>query len=246
MVHVLKGERRGGLRRSTPDPLGGHNLQRSKVIDELVSRIATVDPGHPTRVAVDGVDAAGKTTLCNELVAPLESLGRHVVRASVDRFHNPAAIRLRRGEASPEGYFHDSFDYSSLIDTLLRPFGPSGSRRFRRAVFDYLSDSSVDSPVEEARLDSILLFDGVFLMRPELRDHWDLSIFVQADFAETVSRAELRDRSLFGSADAVRRRYEQRYVPGQQLYLSECSPEHIASIVIDNNDPEQPTITRAA
>ncbi len=221
-------------------------MRRTSVIEELASRIAAVSRDHPTRVAVDGVDASGKTTLCDELVAPLEQLGCHVVRASIDSFHNPAAVRYHRGEYSAEGYYRDSFDYASLTESLLRPFGPSGSRRFRRAVFDFRTDSSVNAPVEEARPNSVLLLDGVFLLRPELREHWDISIFVRADFAVTVSRAEARDLALFGSAEAVRRRYDERYVPGQQIYLSECHPEQVASIVVDNNDLERPTLVRAS
>jgi hypothetical protein len=39
------------------------------------------------RVAIDGVDGVGKTTLADELVAPLQLLGRDVIRASIDGFH---------------------------------------------------------------------------------------------------------------------------------------------------------------
>ena len=217
-------------------------MDRARVIEDLASRIAAVSRPHPTRVAVDGVDAAGKTTLCDELFAPLQARGRHVVRASVDGFHNPAAHRRRRGADSAEGYYRDSFDYASLSEALLGPLGPGGSLAFRRAVFDWRSDAKVDAPLEPARPDSVLLFDGVFLHRPELRDHWDLSIFVQADFEVTVARAESRDRADFGDVEAVRRRYRERYVPGQELYLAECRPEALASIVVDNNDPERPVI----
>ena len=47
-------------------------------------------------VAVDGVDGAGKTTFCDELASVLRAQGRAVVRASVDDFHHPRAIRWRR------------------------------------------------------------------------------------------------------------------------------------------------------
>ena len=217
-------------------------MERSGLLAELVGRIDRVECGHPVRVGIDGVDAAGKTTLADELVAPLEAVGREVVRASVDGFHNPAAVRMRLGVESAEGYFRDSFDHTGLIEALLEPLGPGGDRRYRRAVFDHRSDSAVDPPLFEAAVDAVLLFDGVFLHRPELRDFWDFSVFVRAGFDVTVKRAEERDRELFGSAENVRARYERRYVPGQQLYLSEVRPERLATVVVDNDDPVDPEI----
>jgi uridine kinase len=221
-------------------------MKRDDIVAELAGRIARLRLAHPVRIALDGVDASGKTMLADELVQPIRALGRNVIRASIDRFHNRASIRMRRGPDSPEGYFRDSFDHAQLIKVLLEPLGPGGTRRYRRAVFDFRSDSPVTAPVEEAAPDSVLLFDGVFLLRPELRRYWDFSIFVEADFQVTVKRAEERDLELFGSRAAVRRRYAQRYVPGQQLYLSEVQPERWASVIINNNDPGEPRLAHAA
>lgn len=217
-------------------------MLRQDLISELASRIAGRRPGHPLRVAIDGVDAAGKTTLADELVAPIETLGRPVIRASIDGFHNPAAIRYRRGTASPEGYFRDSFDRAGLVEVLLAPLGPGGTRRYRRAMFDVRADAPVDATEKDASADVILLSDGVFLQVPELRPHWDYSIFVRASFETTVARAEQRDRTLFGDALAVRRRYEERYVPGQQMYLSEVDPEQYADAIVINDDVASPSM----
>lgn len=219
--------------------------QRQHVIEDIANRIVGVDRPHPVRVAIDGVDAAGKTTVADDLAPAIRSLGREVVRASIDGFHNPAAVRRQRGALSPEGYFHDSFNYPALIQTLLEPFGPGGSRWFRRAVFDFRTDAPVGDVDEHAAPTAVLLLDGVFLLRPELRDHFDFSVFVRADFAITVKRAELRDALLFGSVDEVRQRYQERYVPGQRLYLASAEPERFASIVVDNNDPERPHVESA-
>src|SRR5919201_5401716 len=125
-------------------------MARAVVIRELADRIETVRRPHPVRVAIDGVDAAGKTTLADELAAVLRGRGREVIRASIDGFHRPRAERYRRGELSPEGYYHDSFDYNAVREAIL---GPGGV---------------------QAPLNSILLFDGIFLLRPELTEHWDL------------------------------------------------------------------------
>jgi uridine kinase len=217
-------------------------MTRQGLVLELALRISRVPCAHPVRVAIDGVDAAGKTTLADELVAPIERLGRPVIRASIDGFHNPAAIRYRRGEMSGEGYFRDSFNYPALIDALLQPLGPTGDRQFRRAVFDFHVDTPVESPAENAPANAVLLFDGVFLLTAELRPCWDYSIFVRAPFEITVARAEIRDRELFGSSSKTRHRYEHRYVPGQRLYLSEVDPEHHASVIVENDAVTRPSL----
>ena len=216
--------------------------RRATAIEELAGRIDSLTLDHPVRVAIDGVDAAGKTVLADELAENLSGLDRNVIRASVDGFHNPSSIRRRRGPDSPEGYFLDSFDYESLRKNLLDPLGPDGSGKFKRAVFNFRTDKPVDSPGEEAAPDSILIFDGVFLLRPELRACWDFSIFVRAEFSTTIRRALDRDAELFGSNEEALRRYNQRYVPGQEIYLSRVQPEDLATAVFDNDDPTSPTI----
>ena len=217
-------------------------MEREKLIAEIAREIAAISRPHPVRVAIDGVDAAGKTSFADELAPRLTELGRPVIRASVDGFHNPAEVRHRRGSLSPEGYFHDSFNYLALAEALLLPLGSGGSRTFRRAAFDFRTNSAVEARWEQADADAVLLLDGVFLLRPELRAHFDFSIFLQVDFHVTLARAERRDARLLGSAEEVRRHYEARYIPGQQLYLTTVQPARLASIVIDNNDLSKPVI----
>jgi uridine kinase len=167
--------------------------ERMRCLERLARVILEVDRPHPVRVAIDGPDAAGKTVLADQLAPILEVAGRPVIRASIDGFHRPRAQRLERGAESPEGYFRDSFDYAALRAALLEPLGPGGDARYRRRVFDYRTDERVESPIEVALPDSILLFDGVFLLRRELNEMWDFSIFVAVPFAETRRRAAVRD-----------------------------------------------------
>lgn len=115
-------------------------MAREETLDQLANRIAARIADRPLRVAIDGVDASSKTTLANELAPLLIAWGHPVIHASVDGFHRPRAERYRRGPDSPEGYYHDSFDYAALRDYLLLPLGPGGSRRIRRAVFDLAAD----------------------------------------------------------------------------------------------------------
>jgi uridine kinase len=218
-------------------------MKRPELLGLLSGLLLEREPPHPLRVAIDGPDAAGKTTLADELAELLVGK-RLVIRAGIDGFHNPREYRLRCGPNSPEGYFLDSFDYEALRTLLLEPLGPGGLRRYRRALFDYRVDEDVAAPEEEASPDSVLLFDGVFLLRPELRPFWDFSIFVQADFDEIVRRAEARDRELMGGVEAVKERYLSRYIPGQKLYFSRCAPQEIADVVIENTSVSEPRVIR--
>jgi uridine kinase len=211
-------------------------MKRSVLLDSIAHEVALLQRPHAVRVAIDGVDGAGKTTLADELVDPLRGLGVTVIRASIDGFHNPRSVRYRLGRQSPEGYFCDSFDYGSLFSVLLAPLGPGGSHRFRRAVFDYRTDSAVSSPIEIAPPRAVLLFDGVFLLRPELLPYWDFSIFLDCPFHISVPRMARRD----GGSPALNSPENLRYVDGQKLYLQSCDPRRMACLVIDNTDLASP------
>jgi uridine kinase len=218
-------------------------MERTTLVNYLATLVLQVEKSHPVRVGIDGPDAAGKTTLAEELVGPIEARGRPVIRASVDGFHNRAAVRHRRGAGSPEGFYRDSFDYAALAASLLIPLGPGGSRQYRTAVFDHRTDSEVQVSSRVAEANTVLLFDGVFLLRPELAGYWDLTVFVGASFETTLARAERRDAALFGGVDGVRERYRERYIPGQRLYYAEARPQERADVVIDNDDPRNPSVT---
>ena len=217
-------------------------MKRSELLAELAQRIIALELTHPTRVAIDGVDVAGKTMLADELVNHVQAHGRPVIRASIDGFHNPASIRHRRGPTSPEGYYYDSFNYGALQESLLIPLGPGGTFSYRTAVFDFRRDSETQAEFRTADSNAVLLFDGVFLLRSELEGYWDFTIFVDAAFEVTLARAIQRDVRLFGDAASVQSRYEKRYIPGQRIYLEQCQPKKKAMVVVNNDDPADPVI----
>jgi uridine kinase len=77
-----------------------------------------------------------------------------------------------------------------------------------------------------------------------LDDCWDFRVFVDVDFAETLRRACERgvERFGLGLADAVRHRYQVRYIPGQQIYLETVRPRERADVVIENGDLSEPRL----
>ncbi|MEU1965263.1 uridylate kinase [Micromonospora sediminicola] len=212
---------------------------RAELLGHLADAVGAVTVAHPTRVAVDGPPATGKTTLADELAALLRARGRTVIRATVDDFLFPRALRYRRGEYSAEGCYVDTHDHRSLRRVLLDPLGPGGDRRFQHAVYDHRTDTVLTPPVMTAPADAVLIVDGVFLLRPELIDRWELRVFVSTAPDRTVGRAVVRERHVSSRAD-VERRWRERYLPAQRLYVARARPMEHADVVVHNDDPGQP------
>lgn len=211
---------------------------RRRLLEQLADRVPASPAGEPVRVAVDGVDGAGKTVLADELGDVLRERGRPVVRVSADGFHHPRAVRHRRGRGSPEGFFLDSYDLDALRREVLTPLGPGGDRRYRSAVHDVSSDLALDGPALLAPAGAVLVLDGLFLLRDELCTQWDLSVLVTAPFEVTFARMAVRD----GCDPDPQHPANQRYVQGQRLYFATCDPVGRAGVVVDNADPSAPAL----
>ncbi len=215
---------------------------RAELLAALVDMIESFPSTRPVRVGFDGPPAAGKTTMADEVGALLHGRGRQVIRASIESFLLPRVQRYRRGEHSPVGCYHDSFDFEALHGVLLDPLGPGGDRRFQTAVYDNATDSSLPRSLSSASVDAVLLFDGVFLGRPELVDRWELHILVSATFERTLARAQIREQAQWEAA-YVEQRWRERYLPSQQFYNATVRPGDHADMIVHNDDLECPTWT---
>ena len=124
----------------------------------------------------------------------------------------------------------------------MKPLGPKGNLKYRKSIFNFRTDSETLSPTLTSPKNSILIFDGVFLLREELINFWDYKIFIDVDFEESVKRSSERDKDLFGSSEAARERYLKRYIPGQEIYLKTINPKALADAVLKNDNPEKPVL----
>lgn len=192
-------------------------------------------------VGVDGVDGSGKTAFADSLARHLRSLGRSVVRIGLDDFHNPRAVRYRRGRNSPEGFWLDSYNYERFHARVVRPLLPGGSGHFRNACHDVATDEALCPVPVNAPADCVLVIDGMFLHRAELDGLFAQSIFLDVPFDVTARRMAVRD----GSHPDPDHPTLRRYVEGQRLYFAECHPAHRATFVLDNSDFSRPRFIAA-
>lgn len=211
---------------------------RNDFLNTLSKKLSGLPDNCIQLVAIDGVDGIGKTTLANDLALLVERSDRPVIRATVDGFHNPREKRYRLGKNSPEGFFRESYNYDLLKKFILNPLSLNGNRLYKSAAFNVETDAEVVSPEKIVPDRAILIMDGIFLHRPELKSFWTYSIFLKAPFEITIPRGAQRGT---GSPDVLASA-NVRYIEGQRIYLSECEPEALANIVVNYNDFKNPAI----
>ncbi len=217
---------------------------RTELILELATIINQIELPHPVLVGIDGAGNAGKTTFADELAEPLKKFGRNIIRTTIDGFHNPPEIRRTKGKYSPQGYLEDSYNYSSIKKYLIDPLGPNGNLEYKESVYNFKINQETKVEFKKASVDSILIFDGIFLFNQHLFSYWNYKIYIDASFENTMQRAIIRDNELFGGTDNVVKLYQDRYIPGQELYLQKHTPKKNSDLVINNDDPLNPFVTR--
>lgn len=205
---------------------------------QIAEAILALPADRVRRVAIDGVDGAGKTHFADALATELTGRGAHVIRASADGFLETPRTRHRRGRDSAEGFFRDSFDYGRMCRLLLDPLSARGNREYVREVYDPKREREVKRLPELAPPDAILVLDGIFTHRDELIRYWDYSVWLECPFEVSIPRGAGRG---YGDPDP-RSPKNRRYIEGQRLYMEECHPRERASIVIDNADLKKPAV----
>ena len=208
-------------------------VTRQELLTYLVDVIGSVSRDRPVRVAVDGPDTAGKTTMADDLAVALSGI-RPTIRSSVDDYIRPAEQRSDFPGVQTVGYFDDNFDIPALIAGLLIPLGPDGRLFYQTA----------DGTAGSAPHNAVLLVDGVFLLQSALRPYWDVGIYLHITEEEMLRRGVLRDHDRYGGGEATRRQFETEFIPGWRAYRAHHDPVATASIVIDHHDPAHPMIRR--
>lgn len=191
--------------------MADQQLSQNEFAASIAQRIRTgySQSRAPQLIALSGPDCAGKSTLAVDVQGQLRHLGLEITLLSIDAFLIPPALRASNA-SEPIAYFENAFDYAALVRNLEAAKNRSSSA----------SSSAQD----------IVLVEGVFLLRSELRHWWDLTVWIEVDTSVIMDRALKRDKEYFGDEDTVRRVYENRCLPAQDYHIRRDLPKQNADI----------------
>jgi uridine kinase len=167
-------------------------------------------------VGIDGRGGSGKSTLARAL--------RDVIDGSVvvefDDFYRPTRTRLSPGDPDVGG----NFDWRRLRDQVLTPLGAGRGARYQR--YDWIADSPAEWHTVSAR--GVVLVDGNYSTREELRRCYGLRIWVHAPHAVRLARGIAR-----GGED-TRERWLEEWMPEEERYLVGTPWRH-ADVIVDTS-----------
>jgi uridine kinase len=188
-----------------------------EAVEAALDRLSELRAGL-SLVCIEGLGGAGKSTLAEALAA---ALGGEAFVVHGDDFYGPEE-RDWRSWSPREGY-ERYFDHRRLEREVLRPLRSGGVARFQR--YDWSSntlDGWID--VEPRRL---VVVEGVYLLRPELRAYWDFAIYVEAP--GDLRQARLRAR---GENDEG---WISRWTAAEDYYERVDRPREAADLVVNGH-----------
>ena len=188
---------------------------RRAVLDSIAEQLQHNYGRGRAIAAVEGESDATRRVFADDVAEALRRRGLDVFRASMDDFLRPRAEREARGREAAARY-EDWYDYSVLRRVLIEPFRMNGSTGFVTAAWDADADRQIEPKWLTGPADAMLVLDGPYLNRPELRGLWNASVWLDGP----------------AEADPV-------LAAAQALY-AKTKPRDQATIVVDDTDPDSP------
>jgi len=170
-------------------------------------------------VAIDGAGGAGKSTLADAICAALRGAVQAIAIVRVDDFYRPLHEDVRVALDAEHGY-RNYFDWIRLRDRALIPLRAGKIASYRR--YDWSTGELGDRVTVKPA--PVVLIEGVYSSRPELRPLLDLAIFVDAPRDLRMRRMSARGQNAS--------EWIARWMAAEDWYLEHVRPADHADLVV--------------
>lgn len=206
-------------------------------LDQAIELIVTKrDLGPASRgllVGLSGIDGRSRGFLARHIAAALRTRGFNVANLAADDW--AAAPEQRFDPSRPADHFYEhAFQFEELFCDLILPLKCRRSRRVEALRSNELQSALLSHAFEFYDMD-IILWEGIFLLKRQYREHFDLTIWVNCRFETAMERAVRRAQEGL-PPNETRCAYETIFFPAQRRHFRRDNPRAAADFII-NNDP---------
>lgn len=177
---------------------------------EKIKRVLQESGKERIIVAIDGRCAAGKTTVAGKLAERLskESGGMGVNLIHMDDFFLRPEQRTEERLMEPGG----NVDRERVRADVLLPLSNGENACYR--PFD-CHTQSLKEPIN-VMPEPVTIVEGAYACHPELREFYDLAVFMDVDPKEQIRRIRLRN------GEAGVKNFKMRWIPLEEQYFLKC------------------------
>ncbi len=181
-------------------------------------------------IGIDGLGGAGKTTIASLLKLYLDNKSINSFILHIDDFIYPRNIRYNEAKEEWYCYYNLQWRYDYLIKEILMPIKKGIEIDKRIELYDKEKDKYLLEQIK-IPMGSILLLEGIFLQRKELREYIDYYIYLDVPKEIRLKHVIERDKYI-GSVEEIKKKYERRYFPAEDIYVKKYCPAENADIVL--------------
>ena len=167
-----------------------------------------------TLLAIDGHSAAGKSSFAHAL----QQSRSDITIIHTDDFYRPMAEDIRARLDAAGGY-DQYYDWQRLETQVLRPLHSNAAARYQR--YDWATNALGEWC--EVPPEGIVVVEGCYSVRPELRSYYQLILLV------TTSEEERSQRQLQRADEAA---WVARWNAAERYYMEHHQPHTYADIIV--------------
>jgi uridine kinase len=204
-------------------------MEDAPVVSTIVEKRKTLSSERALLVGISGIDAAGKGFIAARIAKSLEHRDIKPAVINVDGWLNLPHVRFHRRDPAKH-FYENAIRFDEMFERVVLPlrdtrsvnvesdFAEETATTFRKHCYDF-------------RKIDVVILEGIFLLKPAYRRHFDLTIWVDCSFATALQRAIARCQENLPPAETTRV-YEEIYFAAQRIHLAQDDPRAIANLVI--------------
>jgi uridine kinase len=183
-------------------------------------------------VAISGIDASGKGTIARHILDQLKARGIRVALIGLDPWHHPAEVRF--SDVNPgEHFFRNAFRFDELFEVLIEPLELNRSVTTTVDLLQPFENEWYSHTYDFFNID-VIVVEGIFLLKRELRGRYNLSFWVECSFGTALRRALRRNQEGLPEEQLIAD-YGRIYFPAQRIHLARDWPKSFVDGILAND-----------
>jgi uridine kinase len=203
-----------------------------RVVNAIARKRGAVAPDRAVLVAISGIDASGKGHLAANIADRLQMEGLKVALIGADDWLNLPDVCINRDNRAGHFYEH-AMRFGEMFERLIIPLKEKREISFIADCADAKATAYRKRQYDFGDIDIILL-EGIFLLKPAYRHHFDLTVWIDCSFEVALKRAIERGQEGLPPAETIKV-FKTIYFPAQLIHLARDNPREAAGYIFTND-----------